>query len=252
MSRMTNGVYGAPSSRPMASSHGTTSYLVGCDGGSSTVRKQAGHPARRAAAASARCARRCSTARTCTSGSPRQGPPLPHRRRPAVPVHHPPGQHAPLDVHAAAASDDEMATIFASSLGMPLAVRDAVGQRVDPAPAVRGALRRRTRLHRRRRGAPGDSDRWPRHEHRRRRRDRSGLETGGRRWPAGAGLACYASYEAERRPIGLRNIQASGAAMAGRISWRAAWSPERRRRTRQRVHNSVRRWPACSTSSSAR
>jgi hypothetical protein len=30
------------------------------------------------------------------------------------------------------------------------------------------------------------------------------------------------SYEAERRPISLRNIEASGAAMAGRESWRAA------------------------------
>jgi hypothetical protein len=33
------------------------------------------------------------------------------------------------------------------------------------------------------------------------------------------------SYEAERRPIGLRNIAASGAAMAGRDSWRALWRP---------------------------
>jgi hypothetical protein len=36
------------------------------------------------------------------------------------------------------------------------------------------------------------------------------------------------SYEAERRPIGLRAIRASGAAMAGRLSWRAAYRPEAR------------------------
>ena len=40
------------------------------------------------------------------------------------------------------------------------------------------------------------------------------------------GPGLLASYAEERRPIGLRNIQASGAAMAGRDSWRAAWSPE--------------------------
>jgi hypothetical protein len=33
------------------------------------------------------------------------------------------------------------------------------------------------------------------------------------------------SYEPERRAIGLRNIKASGAAMEGRLSWRAAWNP---------------------------
>ena len=34
-----------------------------------------------------------------------------------------------------------------------------------------------------------------------------------------------ASYETERRQIGLRNVKASGAAMAGRLGWRAAYRP---------------------------
>ncbi len=33
------------------------------------------------------------------------------------------------------------------------------------------------------------------------------------------------AYEGERRPIGLRNVRASGAAMSGRLTWRAAYQP---------------------------
>jgi 2-polyprenyl-6-methoxyphenol hydroxylase-like FAD-dependent oxidoreductase len=40
----------------------------------------------------------------------------------------------------------------------------------------------------------------------------------------GAGL--LDSYEAERRPIGLRNVAASRRAAAGRRQWRAAWRPD--------------------------
>jgi 2-polyprenyl-6-methoxyphenol hydroxylase-like FAD-dependent oxidoreductase len=36
------------------------------------------------------------------------------------------------------------------------------------------------------------------------------------------GPGLLAAYEAERRPIGLRNVKASGSAMDGRLSWRAA------------------------------
>jgi hypothetical protein len=39
------------------------------------------------------------------------------------------------------------------------------------------------------------------------------------------GPELLASYEAERRPIGLRNVKASRAAMLGRLGWRAAYSP---------------------------
>ena len=51
-------------------------------------------------------------------------------------------------------------------------------------------------------------------------------------WKLAAALAGWGgpgllvSYEAERRPIGLRSIRAAGAAMAGRLSWRAAWRPD--------------------------
>jgi 2-polyprenyl-6-methoxyphenol hydroxylase-like FAD-dependent oxidoreductase len=34
------------------------------------------------------------------------------------------------------------------------------------------------------------------------------------------------SYEIERRQIGLRNVKASGAAMSGRLTWRAAYKPD--------------------------
>ena len=50
-------------------------------------------------------------------------------------------------------------------------------------------------------------------------------------WKLAATLAGWggphllASYEAERRPIGLRNVKASRAAMTGRLGWRAAYHP---------------------------
>jgi hypothetical protein len=42
------------------------------------------------------------------------------------------------------------------------------------------------------------------------------------RW---GGSQLLASYEVERRPIGLRNVRASRAAMTGRQGWRAAYHP---------------------------
>lgn len=51
-------------------------------------------------------------------------------------------------------------------------------------------------------------------------------------WKLAAALAGWggpqllASYDGERRPIGLRNVKASGAAMSGRLSWRAAYHPD--------------------------
>ncbi len=35
---------------------------------------------------------------------------------------------------------------------------------------------------------------------------------------------CWPRYEVERRPIGLRNVKASRAAMVGRLGWRAAYN----------------------------
>ena len=40
------------------------------------------------------------------------------------------------------------------------------------------------------------------------------------------GPALLASYELERRQVGLRNVAAAGAAMSGRLGWRAAWRPD--------------------------
>jgi hypothetical protein len=56
-------------------------------------------------------------------------------------------------------------------------------------------------------------------------------------WKLAATLAGWggpqllASYEFERRPIGLRNVKASRAAMSGRLSWRAAYHPDIRKDT---------------------
>jgi 2-polyprenyl-6-methoxyphenol hydroxylase-like FAD-dependent oxidoreductase len=45
------------------------------------------------------------------------------------------------------------------------------------------------------------------------------------------GALLLASYDRERRPIGLRNVKASSAAMSGRLSWRAAYHPDIRKNT---------------------
>jgi 2-polyprenyl-6-methoxyphenol hydroxylase-like FAD-dependent oxidoreductase len=45
------------------------------------------------------------------------------------------------------------------------------------------------------------------------------------------GEQLLASYEAERRPIGLRNVKASRGAMTGRLGWRAAYHPNIRENT---------------------
>jgi 2-polyprenyl-6-methoxyphenol hydroxylase-like FAD-dependent oxidoreductase len=39
------------------------------------------------------------------------------------------------------------------------------------------------------------------------------------------GPALLQSYETERRQVGIRNVAAAGAAMSGRLGWRAAWQP---------------------------
>ena len=56
-------------------------------------------------------------------------------------------------------------------------------------------------------------------------------------WKLAAALAGWggpgllASYEHERRPIGLRNVKTSRAAMQGRLGWRAAYQPNLRDKT---------------------
>jgi hypothetical protein len=43
------------------------------------------------------------------------------------------------------------------------------------------------------------------------------------------GPALLQSYETERRQVGIRNVAAAGAAMSGRLGWRAAWQPDIRK-----------------------
>jgi hypothetical protein len=133
-------------------------------------------------------------------------------------------------LHAAASSDEEMAEIFRKSLGMPMefemlsvnewtqhllcAERYGEGRAFIAGDAAHlviptGGLGMNTGV--------GDAI------------DLS--------WKVAATLAGWggpqllASYERERRPIGLRNVKASRAAMSGRLSWRAAYHPDIRKDT---------------------
>ena len=96
---------------------------------------------------------------------------------------------------------------------------------------MRGALWRRARFYRGRCRTPGDPHWRTRNEHWRGRRRRSFLETCGISSGLGRDKHLLASYEAERRPIGLRNVKASRAAMMGRLGWRAAYDPNVRDNT---------------------
>jgi hypothetical protein len=48
------------------------------------------------------------------------------------------------------------------------------------------------------------------------------------------------SYDAERRPIGIRNVKASRSAMTGRLGWRAAYHPNVREKTREGAETQAR------------
>jgi 2-polyprenyl-6-methoxyphenol hydroxylase-like FAD-dependent oxidoreductase len=199
-------------------------YLVGCDGGSSTVRKHAGIQLRgRGGIRTLRqalfyCPDLYATLRI---GKGRhyhiaEGPLFPFIILQDSTRH--------WTLHAAAESDSAMATIFASSLDMPLAFDVlSVNEWTQHLLCANRYQDRRVFI-------AGDAAHLV-------------IPTGGLGMNTGVGDAVdlawklagtlagwggpelLAAYEAERRPIGLRNIQASGAAMAGRDSWRAAWSP---------------------------
>ncbi|HEY0582642.1 MAG TPA: FAD-dependent monooxygenase [Chloroflexota bacterium] len=205
-------------------------YLVGCDGGSSTVRKQLGIQLQGQGG--------IRTLRQALFYCPDLYDRIPFGK----------GRHyhiadGPLfpfiilqdstrhwTLHAAASSDEEMANIFARSMVMPLdfdvlsvnewtqhlLCADRYGEgRVfiagDAAHLVipTGGLGMNTGV--------GDATDLA--------------------WKLAATVAGWGgpdllrSYEAERRPIGLRNIKASGAAMAGRDSWRGAWKADVRDET---------------------
>jgi 2-polyprenyl-6-methoxyphenol hydroxylase-like FAD-dependent oxidoreductase len=53
------------------------------------------------------------------------------------------------------------------------------------------------------------------------------------------GPALLASYELERRQVGLRNVAAAGAAMSGRLGWRAAWQPDIREISGQATRSEI-------------
>ena len=137
-------------------------------------------------------------------------------------------------LHAAAASDAEMADIFARSIGLPLdfemqsvnewtqhllcAERFRSGRVFIAGDAAHlviptGGLGMNTGV--------GDADNlaWK-------------LAATLRGW---GGSELLESYEAERRPIALRNIKVSGAAMSGRLSWRAAYRPSMDIQTRREM-----------------
>ena len=200
------------------------SYLVGCDGGSSTVRKQLGirlqgeGNIRKLRQALFRCD---DLYDRIPMGKGRhyhiaEGPLFPFIILQDSTRH--------WTLHAAASSDGEMAEIFRKSLGMPIdfetlsvnewtqhllcAERYGEGRAFVAGDAAHlviptGGLGMNTGV--------GDAI------------DLS--------WKLAATLAGWggpqllASYEAERRPIGLRNVKASRAAMTGRLGWRAAYDP---------------------------
>jgi 2-polyprenyl-6-methoxyphenol hydroxylase-like FAD-dependent oxidoreductase len=196
-------------------------YLVGCDGGSSTVRKQLGIALQGQGG--------IRTLRQALFFCPQL-----YERMPIGKGRHYHIAEGPLfpflilqdstrhwTVHAAAENDADMALLFAQSMGLPLpfdmlsvnqwtqhllcAERFQDGRVFIAGDAAHlliptGGLGMNTGV--------GDADNLG--------------------WKLAATLSGWggpdllASYEAERRPIALRNIEVSRAAMNGRLSWRAA------------------------------
>ncbi|HWF12877.1 MAG TPA: FAD-dependent monooxygenase [Candidatus Acidoferrales bacterium] len=199
-------------------------YLVGCDGGSSTVRKQLG--IRLEGDGNIRKLRQAlfradDLYERIPMGKGRhyhiaEGPLFPFLILQDSTRH--------WTLHAAASSDAEMAEIFRKSLGMPIefemlsvnewtqhllcAERYGEGRVFIAGDAAHlviptGGLGMNTGV-----GDAIDLS-WK-------------LAAMLARW---GGSQLLASYEVERRPIGLRNVRASRAAMTGRQGWRAAYHP---------------------------
>jgi 2-polyprenyl-6-methoxyphenol hydroxylase-like FAD-dependent oxidoreductase len=206
------------------------SYLVGCDGGSSTVRKQLGISLqgegniRKLRQALFHCD---DLYERIPMGKGRHyhiavGPLFPFLILQDSTRH--------WTLHAAASSDAEMAEIFRKSLAMPIdfemlsvnewtqhllcAERYGEGRVFIAGDAVHlviptGGLGMNTGV-----GDAVDLS-W-----------KLAATLGG--W---GGKQLLASYDAERRPIGVRNVKASRAAMTGRLGWRAAYHPNVRDHT---------------------
>jgi 2-polyprenyl-6-methoxyphenol hydroxylase-like FAD-dependent oxidoreductase len=205
-------------------------YLVGCDGGSSTVRKQLGIALQGQGG--------IRTLRQALFFCPQL-----YERIPIGKGRHYHIAEGPLfpflilqdstrhwTLHAAAEDDAAMAQLFGRSIGMPLdfdmlsvnewtqhllcAERYRSGRVFIAGDAAHlliptGGLGMNTGV--------GDADNlgWK-------------LAATFEGW---GGPELLASYEAERRPIALRNIEVSGAAMHGRLSWRANYRPDVHKQT---------------------
>lgn len=199
-------------------------YLVGCDGGSSTVRKQLG--IRLEGEGNIRKLRQALFRADDLYG-----------RIPVGKGRHYHIAEGPLfpflilqdstrhwTLHAAASSDAEMPEIFRKSLGMPIEFEMlSVNEWTQHLLCAERYRDGRVFI-------AGDAAHLV-------------IPTGGLGMNTGVGDAIdlswklaamlngwggpqlLASYEAERRPIGLRNVKASRAAMAGRQGWRAAYHP---------------------------
>jgi 2-polyprenyl-6-methoxyphenol hydroxylase-like FAD-dependent oxidoreductase len=200
------------------------SYLVGCDGGSSTVRKQLGirlqgeGNIRKLRQALFRCD---DLYERIPMGKGRhyhiaEGPLFPFIILQDSTRH--------WTLHAAASSDAEMAEIFRKSLAMPIAFEMlSVNEWTQHLLCAERYGEGRVFV-------AGDA------AHLVIPTGGLGMNTGvgdavDLSWKLAATLAGWggpqllASYEAERRPIGLRNVKASRAAMTGRLGWRAAYHP---------------------------
>ncbi len=206
------------------------SYLVGCDGGSSTVRKQLGisllgdgniRKMRQALFRSDNLYERI------PMGKGRhyhiaEGPLFPFLILQDSTRH--------WTLHAAASSDAEMAGIFKKSLAMP------VGFEMLSVNEWTQHLLCAERYGDRRVFIAGDA------AHLVIPTGGLGMNTGvgdavDLSWKLAATLAGWGgpqlleSYDAERRPIGVRNVKASRAAMTGRLGWRAAYDANVRENT---------------------
>jgi 2-polyprenyl-6-methoxyphenol hydroxylase-like FAD-dependent oxidoreductase len=200
------------------------SYLVGCDGGSSTVRKQLGIPLQ--GEGNIRKLRQA----LFRSEDLYEDIPIGKGRH----YHIAEGPLFPFlilqdstrhwTLHAAASSDAEMAEIFRKSVGMPVAFDMlSVNEWTQHLMCAERYANGRVFL-------AGDA------AHLVIPTGGLGMNTGvgdavDLSWKLAATLAGWggpqllASYEAERRPIGLRNVKASRDAMTGRLGWRAAYKP---------------------------
>jgi len=200
------------------------SYLVGCDGGSSAVRKQLGirlegeGNIRKLRQALFRCD---DLYRRIPIGKGRhyhiaEGPLFPFLILQDSTRH--------WTLHAAASSDAEMAEIFKRSLGTSIPFEMlSVNEWTQHLLCAERYSDERAFI-------AGDA------AHLVIPTGGLGMNTGvgdavDLSWKLAATLAGWggpellASYDAERRPIGVRNVKASRAAMAGRLGWRAAYRP---------------------------